>query len=139
MFKRIIYAFTFSLFLVALGGCGNEESSSPSPINGDSTLSNDSQFVEYGVAGNIMEITTSNDDKILGIIKIEGPENNGAKYKQAVITVTPDTKIAGNDPMDFDQLEIGMYVNVFFADGVKESFPVQATARQLNIIPDQAK
>jgi hypothetical protein len=129
MMKKMSILFTLALLLVALVGCGNGEPSS----------SDDSQFVEYGVAGNIVEITTSEDDAVLGSIKVEGPEDNGAKYTEAVVTVTPDTKIYLNDLTDFDNLEVGMYVNVFFEGPVKESFPVQATAKQINVIPDDTK
>lgn len=120
------------LILLALLGC-------ESTNNPDSSASEDSQFVEYGVAGHIVKITASEDDEIMGTIKIDGQENNGAKYKEAVVTVTSDTKIYINDLTDFDNLEVGMYINVFFEGPVKESHPVQATAKQINIIPDDAK
>jgi hypothetical protein len=130
MMKKMSILFTLALLLVALVGCGNGE---------EPSSSDDSQLVEYGVAGNIVEITTSEDDAVLGTIKVEGPEDNGAEYTEAVVTVTPDTKIYSNDLTDFDNLEVGMYVNVFFEGPVKESFPVQATAKQINIIPDDTK
>ncbi|WP_017381700.1 DUF3221 domain-containing protein [Paenisporosarcina sp. TG-14] len=127
------------LILLALVGCGNGNKISESTNNSDPSASEDSQFVEYGVAGHIVKITASEDEVIMGTIKIDGPENNGAKYKEAVVTVTPDTKIYINDLTDFDNLEVGMYINVFFEGPVKESHPVQATAKQINIIPDDPK
>jgi len=75
----------------------------------------------------------------LGSIRVEGSKDNGAAYSEAVVAITPDTKIYLNDLTDFDNLEVGMYVNVFFEGDVAESFPVQATAKQINIIPDDAK
>ncbi|WP_019414170.1 DUF3221 domain-containing protein [Paenisporosarcina sp. TG20] len=122
--------------LVALVGCGTDDGGDPSTVNGDPSSSDNSQFVEYGVAGNIVEITTSNDEAIAGTIMVEGPEDNGAKYKEAVVTVKTDTKIYINDLTDYESLEVGMYVNVFFEGPVKESLPVQATAKQINIIPE---
>ena len=139
MIKRMSFILSFALFVLALGGCGNSESVSPSISKDDSSSRNDSQFVEYGVAGTIMEIMDSENENILGVIKIEGPENNGATYKKAIVAVPPDTKIYGNNPSDFNQLEVGMYVEVFFIEDVKESHPVQATARQINIIPPEAQ
>ncbi len=139
MIKRMSFILSFTLFLMALGGCGNSESVSTPISNENSSSTNDSQFVEYGVAGNIMEITDSEDENVLGVIKIEGPENNGATYKNALVAVRADTKVFGNNPSDFDQLEVGMYVEVFFTEDVKETHPVQATARQINIIPPEAQ
>jgi hypothetical protein len=130
MMKKLSILFTLSLLLMALVGCGSSE--------GDLS-SSDSQLVEYGVAGHIVEITPSEDQDVLGTIKVEGSENNGAKYKEAVVTVTPDTKIYISNLTDFENLEVGMYVNVFLEGPVKESFPVQATAKQINIIPDDSK
>ncbi|QBP40096.1 DUF3221 domain-containing protein [Paenisporosarcina antarctica] len=134
MKKAIIF-----LILLALVGCGNGNKISESTNNLNPSASEDSQFVEYGVAGHIVKITASEDEVIMGTIKIDGPENNGAKYKEAVVTVTPNTKIYINDLTDFDNLEVGMYINVFFEGPVKESLPVQATAKQINIIPDDPK
>lgn len=127
------------LILLALVGCGNGNKVSESTNNPDPSATEDSQFVEYGVAGQIVKITASEDEVIMGTIKVEGPENNGATYKEALVTVTADTKIYINDLTDFDDLEVGMYINVFFEGPVKESLPVQATAKQINIIPDDPK
>lgn len=127
------------LILLALVGCGNADRFSESTNNPGPSASEDSQFVEYGVAGQIVKITASEDEMIMGTIKVEGPENNGATYKEALVTVTADTKIYINDLTDFDNLEVGMYINVFFEGPVKESLPVQATAKQINIIPDDPK
>lgn len=139
MIKKMSFLFTLSLLLVALVGCGNGEEVSPSTSKEDPSSSDDSQFVEYGVAGYIVEITTTDDEAMLGSIKVEGPEDNGARYNEAVVTITPNTKIYINELTDFDNLEKGMYVNIFFEGSVKESHPVQATAKQINIIPDDAK
>jgi hypothetical protein len=136
--KKMSILITLTLLLVALFGCGNGEGVSPA-TSGDPTSSDDSQFVEYGVAGHIVEITTTEDEAILGSIKVEGSEDNGAMYNKAVVTITPYTKIYLNNLTDFDNLEVGMYVNVFFDGPVKESDPVQATAKQINIIPDDPK
>lgn len=130
----------FTLTLLFLVGCGNggdtEEENSGSKDDGNPSASDQSDFVEYGVAGNIVEITPSGDDPKSGIIRVEGPEENGAKYKEAVVTITPDTIIYLSEATNFESLEVGMYVNVFLEDDVKESQPIQATAKQINIIPE---
>lgn len=141
MNKIISFLFTLPLLVFVLVGCGQDGDESPT-LNegqGDATSSNNSQFVEYGVAGDIVEITTVDDEAIVGSILVEGSEDNGATYTEAVVTITPDTKIYVNDLTEFENLEVGMYVNVFFEGAVQESFPVQATAKQINIIPEDAK
>ncbi|WP_416150679.1 DUF3221 domain-containing protein [Salipaludibacillus sp. HK11] len=136
--KKMWILFTFAIVLLALVGCGTNEEEE---INGEEDLSSsdDSQFVEYGVAGDIVEITPSDNEDTVGSIQVKGPDENGAIHTEAVVTITPDTKIYLNDLTDFASLEVGMYVNVFFEGDVRESFPVQATAKQVNIIPDDAK
>lgn len=130
----------FILSLLFLVGCGNggdgDEENTESKDDGNPAASDQSDFVEYGVAGNIIEITPSEGDAKSGTIRVEGPEENGAKYSEAVVTITPDTIIYLSEATNFESLEVGMYVNVFLADDVKESQPVQATAKQINIIPE---
>lgn len=142
MLKKMSVLFLLPLLLLSLGGCGMDEEKPSSSNDGEGDpnySSDDSQFVEYGVAGDIVEITTIEDEDVNGSILVEGPEENGATYTEAVVSITTDTKIYLNELTDFDNLEVGMYVNVFFEGNVMESFPVQATARQVNIIPDDAK
>ena len=128
----------FTLSLLFLVGCGNggNDHEGKSKDDGNPSASDQSDFVEYGVAGNIVEITPSEDDPKSGTIRVEGPEENGAKYNEAVVTVTPDTIIYLSEVTNFESLEMGMYVNVFLEDDVKESQPIQATAKQINIIPE---
>lgn len=96
---------------------------------------NDSQLVTYGVAGSITEITLSTTDNNLGTIFVEGDlETNGATYDKAYVTVTEDTVIYINEEMSFEDLAEGQYVEIFFEGAAMESYPVQATARQINVI-----
>jgi len=139
MKKKMSILFIFILLLVVGVGCSNSGEKSPATTNNeDPSSSEESQFVEYGVAGNIVEITANEDEAIIGSIKVEGSKDNGATYSEAVVTITADTKIYINNLTNFDNLEIGMYVNVFFEGPVAESFPVQATAKQINIVPDDS-
>jgi len=137
MKKDIYVLFTFAIVLLALVGCGTNEQGEMNEK--DLSSSDDSQFVEYGVAGDIIEITASDNEATAGSIHVKGSDENGAMYTEAVVSITSDTKIYLNELTDFASLEVGMYVNVFFEGDVKESFPVQATAEQVNIIPDDAK
>ena len=122
-----------TLFVLNLGGCGTSEEDSPDPASSD----DDSEFVEYGVAGHIIEKTPMENEDFVGTIQVEGPEENGAEYKEAIVRIKPDTKIYENELTDFESLEVGKYVNVFFDGPVQESYPVQATAKQVNIIPEE--
>jgi hypothetical protein len=93
----------------------------------------DSEFVEYGVAGNIVELEIGNDFESNRIL-VKGNSDNGATYTEGWVTITKDTKIYKNEIVTIDDLELNMYVNVFFDGPVAESFPVQGTAKQINII-----
>jgi len=114
-----------SLIIIALVGC-NEKSI-------DFEKSADSQFVEYGVAGEIVEIEDDASDDTL-LILVKGDENNGATYTEGWVTVNESTKIYKSEKVAMAALEKNMYVNVFFDGPVAESFPVQGTAKQINII-----
>lgn len=132
--KKLIIILIISILIISIVGCkqdSNPLSENQSPSDGNS------QLVEYGVAGNITEITKSEDGSILGTIHVEGPKDNGATYDNAIVTVKPETKIYSNDTVSFEVLEVGMYVNVFFDGEVRESYPVQANAKQINIITDE--
>lgn len=126
MLKKLIVLLISIILLVAFTAC-NEKTSN----------TDDCQLVEYGVAGYIKEITVSENGSILGTILVEGPKDNGAEYDKAWVTITKDTKIYLNDSTDFNALTVGMYVNIFFEGGVRESYPVQADAKQINIIPNK--
>lgn len=126
MLKKLSFLLILIILLVTFTACNKETSDS-----------DDCQLVEYGVAGYIKEITVSENGAILGTIFVEGPKDNGADYDKAWVTVTKNTKIYLNDATDFNALKVGMYVNVFFEGGVNESYPVQADAKQINIIPNK--
>lgn len=135
MWRKMSIIFIITVFLVAIVGCGSGGApQSTNNIDENSSSSSDSQFVEYGVAGEVVELSPSESN--LGTILVEGSEDNGAMYREAVVTVTPDTIIYLEDVIDFDQIEVGLYVNVFFEGPAKESHPVQVTAKQINVIPD---
>lgn len=106
------------------------------PVDGNDIPSDsDSQLVVYGVAGNITELT-SNDNGTMTIL-VEGDlATNGADYDRGYVTVNDDTVIYLDEEVGMEVLEEGQYVNVFFQGDVMESYPIQATARQINIIPE---
>ncbi len=136
------------LTMIILSACGNDEagkgdSEIPNAENqipaDDETLpsAGDSQLVTYGVAGYIQEVNLSDDGKT-AILFVEGElGKNGADYHRAYVTVTQDTVVYGKEELTMSDLKVGQYVNVFFEGDVMESDPVQASAKQVNIIPEE--
>lgn len=130
MKKRIlILLIAFSaVFVMACSADGANDEPNDSPDD-------DSTFVEYGVAGTIEEIESGENQKSIRI-HVVGDENNGATYDNAWVTVTEDTVVYADEETNYEVLETGDYVNVFFTGDVAESYPVQATAKQINIIEE---
>jgi len=137
--KKLLSLLLLSTLLFTACQGTNTPNSSDEPAE-SSTSGSNSELVTYGVAGTITSITVDEDTSngILGSIMVEGPENNGADYQEASVTVTEDTLIYLNDKASFEDLEEGQYVNVFLNDEVMESYPIQAIANQINIVPDES-
>jgi len=137
--RKILLLITLTMLITAipvLNGCSNDQAVSPD--KGNPASSDGIQLVEYGVAGRITDISVAENGELLGTITVEGSKDNGAMYDKAVVFVSQDTKIYLDDLVPFDSLEVGMYVCVFFEGPVRESYPVQADARQINIVPDES-
>lgn len=125
--KKIMYLFLIAIIIFTVTACTSERT--------DESEESGSEFVEYGVAGKIIELEIGekfNANRIL----VKGDSNNGATYTQGWVTITNKTKIYSEESITIDGLELDMYVNVFFDGPVAESFPVQGTAKQINIVPE---
>jgi hypothetical protein len=123
--KKINVLLIFSLMIVILVGCTEESTDTQNP--------SDSEFVEYGVAGEIVEIKDDKTSSTMTIL-VKGDEDNGATYTEGWVTIIDSTKIYMSEEAEKSDLELGMYVNVFFDGPVAESFPVQGTAKQINVV-----
>ncbi|MCF8018655.1 MAG: YobA family protein [Vallitaleaceae bacterium] len=122
------------IILTVLVACSTP-TTSPEDVDEALPTDTESQLVVYGVAGNITERTENDDGTI--VILVEGElGNNGADYARGYVTVNEDTVIYLNEEMPMEALEEGQYVHVFFEGDVMESDPIQATARQINIVPE---
>jgi hypothetical protein len=122
------------IILAVLVACSTPNTS-PESVDEALPTETDSQLVVYGVAGNITERTANDDGTI--VILVEGElDNNGADYARGYVTVNEDTVIYLDVAIPMDALEEGQYVTVFFEGDVMESDPIQATARQINIVPE---
>ncbi len=132
---KLILVILMSLMLFT--ACvNNENNASDDQLPGDSG----SQLVTYGVAGYITKITENEANSEITIL-VEGDlENNGAEYDKASVTVTNDTVIYNEEGSEAEMknLELDQYVTVFFEGNVMESYPVQATAKQINIVSEEA-
>ncbi|HEX3150530.1 MAG TPA: DUF3221 domain-containing protein [Gemmataceae bacterium] len=77
---------------------------------------------------------------ILGTILMEGRKDKDTEYDKAMVKVTKATKIfqqVGRElkPASFDDLKPGVKLEIQFQGPVNESFPVQATAGKIVIVP----
>lgn len=101
--------------------------------NGNSPLST------VDVRGDITQIAKSDSKGVLGIILVEGELQEDTKVDKASVTVTDKTKIftEGNQDVledaSFSLLQAGQLVEVEFTGPVRESYPVQATAKTIVI------
>jgi len=90
------------------------------------------------IRGTITTVTLGSDG--LGSILVEGPIANGTTFDKASVRVIEDTEILlkgadGWGRFAFDGLAEGDTVEVWFTGPVAESYPVQATAGTLVLIP----
>ena len=77
---------------------------------------------------------------VLGTVLMEGRKDKDTKYDKAMVKVTKATKIfqqVGRElkPASFDDIKPGVKMEIQFQGPVAESFPVQATAGKIVILP----
>ena len=77
---------------------------------------------------------------VLGTILMEGRKDKDTMYDKAMVKVTKGTKIfqqVGRElkPASFDDIKPGVKMEIQFQGPVAESFPVQATAGKIVILP----
>jgi hypothetical protein len=77
---------------------------------------------------------------VLGTVLMEGRKDKDTEYDKAMVKVTKGTKIfqqVGRElkPASFDDLKPGVKLEIQFQGPVNESFPVQATAGKIVILP----
>ena len=78
---------------------------------------------------------------LLGSIRVEGAKEKDIGYDKASVRVTDKTKIeklVGKErkPARFDDLKKGCKVQALFTGPVAESYPVQATAKEILILEE---
>jgi beta-N-acetylhexosaminidase len=78
---------------------------------------------------------------LLGSVRIEGAKEKTTEYDKAVVRVTAKTKIErvkgkGRAAAGFNDLKKGAKVQAVFTGPVAESYPVQATAKEILILEE---
>jgi hypothetical protein len=92
------------------------------------------------VRGTITQVTLAQNGKVLlGTVRIEGPRDKTSSNDKAIVKITAKTKIeklAGKARVAarFEDLGKGARVQAMFTGPVLESYPVQATAREVLIL-----
>ena len=95
---------------------------------------------EPDIRGSITQINPESDDpNIFGTMLVESQQETNTHYDKAAITVTTETRISeqtaqDRQPANFEALQVGQRVEVWFTGPVAESFPVQATALEIVIL-----
>jgi beta-N-acetylhexosaminidase len=96
------------------------------------------------IRGNITRVNKLNEGQkgqgILAVVLIEGKQEPNTGYEKAVVKITQKTKLwkqAGDKkkPAMATELKVGTRVEAVFTGPVAESFPVQATAGEVVILP----
>lgn len=130
-----------SLFAIALlallAACGGTTSgSTPSePPTAPSTAGG------VDVRGTITSVAPAETgSNRLGTILVEGEREPDTQVDKASITITTDTRIVVREgeterPATFDDLQSGLRVEARFDGPVLESYPVQAGAAEVVILP----
>ncbi|AOM84371.1 hypothetical protein BBEV_3053 [Salisediminibacterium beveridgei] len=115
-----------ALLLSLLAGCGEANQ------GGNDNVSSADHQKEYGLIGEVIEVSRDEENSRLGSVHVAGEEED-AMYTEGFVTITTDTEFISEGDLTFEDLEEGMRVRVLFDGAVMESHPVQGTARQLEI------
>jgi beta-N-acetylhexosaminidase len=97
------------------------------------------------VRGSITKLTVANDEAkkkgLVGVLMVEGEKGKDVGYDKASVKVTDKTtikKLVGKERKDakFEDLKVGSKVAAVFTGPVLESYPVQATAKEIVILEE---
>ncbi len=91
---------------------------------------------KIGVRGKITNLVQGQDNQITSIL-VEGDLENDTAYDKASISITSKTKIiekGTKKKLSKDDLKESMQVEVIFEGPVRESYPVQADAKEIRVL-----
>lgn len=107
-------------------------------------LADEKDKEKVSIRGMPASVSPADDDAkkagVLGTILMEGRKDKDTEYEKAMVKVTKATKIfqqVGRElkPASFDDIKPGVKMEIQFQGAVAESFPVQATAGKIVIMP----
>jgi hypothetical protein len=99
---------------------------------------------KVSIRGTPASVSPADDESkkagILGTVLMEGKKDKDTEYDKAMVKVTRATKIyklVGKDLKEasFDDLKPSVRMEIHFAGPVGESYPVQATAGKIILLP----
>lgn len=114
-YKKLILI-ALSIMIIALIGCQRDE--------------------KVDIRGEITEINTSSDNKIVSIM-VEGELEEDTSFDKASIRIDKNTKIYMANTkakVSTDELEEGLKIEAIFDGPIAESYPVQAKAKIIRIL-----
>jgi beta-N-acetylhexosaminidase len=91
---------------------------------------------EVAIRGEITNVSQGQDN-IVTFIFVEGSLENDTAYDKASITISNKTKVINKDnkkKISRADLKVGMQVEVVFEGPVRESYPVQADAKEVRVL-----
>jgi uncharacterized lipoprotein NlpE involved in copper resistance len=117
--KRILIIVMAAVLAFSLIGCDN---------------SSDNEKI--GIRGEVTNLSKGQDNKTIFIL-VEGELESDTMYDKASITITSKTKVIEKDirkKLSIDDLKEGMLVEVILEGPVRESYPIQADAKEVRVI-----
>jgi hypothetical protein len=129
---------------IALGACGDE--ATPGAGGGVASSPDPGRSARYDITGTVEQLTrdtsvSAQEQGIVGSMLVVAPQGDTTSaYDKASVTITGDTRIwrpqgEGAETLTVDDLREGDVVIVTFTGPVAESYPVQATAESIEIVP----
>ena len=89
--------------------------------------------VPESIAGRVTRVQRSGER--IGSVRVEAQPLDSAGSAKAVVRITQRTAVMGasSTRRDFNALQVGQWIRVWFMGPVRESYPVQADARTIVI------
>jgi hypothetical protein len=115
--KLLIIILAFCLILTLIS-CSNKEK------------------MEAHIRGEIIELTLNKDNNTISIL-VEGSIEQDTTYDKALVFVSDKAKVinsATGDKLKNDELRVGMKVEVTLGDSIRESYPIQADAKEVRVL-----
>ena len=141
----IVTILTMLALSAPLIACGDE--ATPGADDGATSSPGPSQSARYDITGTVEQLSvdtsvSAQEQGIVGSMLVVAPEGDTTSaYDKASVAITSDTRIwrpvgEGAETLTVDDLHEGDVVIVTFTGPVAESYPVQATAESIEIVPE---